>query len=62
MMTTPLEEILAVVLRAVEGKLSSTALVVGLKNLNPSASGRNRTVDNMCGNSDCSNEETEENL
>ena len=61
-MTTLLEEILAVVLRAVEGKISSMALVVGLKNLNPSASRRNRTGDNVCGNSNCSNEEIEENI
>ena len=61
-MTTPLEDILTVMLWAVEGKISSMALVVGLKNLNPSASGRNGTGDNMCRNSDCSNEEIEENL
>ena len=61
-MTTPLEDILAAMLRAVEGKISSMALVVGLENLNPSASGRNGTGDNMCGNSNCSNEEIEENI
>ena len=61
-MTTPLEDILAAMLRAVEGKISSMALVVGLKNLNPSASGRDRTGDNTCGNSNCSNEEIVENL
>ena len=61
-MATLVEELLAVVVLAVEGEVASVVLVIGLKALGPPTLRRSSTRDSTSGNGSCSNEESDKSL